>query len=119
MILADSSVWIDHFKVANLLLSKALDADEVLMHPFVFGELALGSLRNRQAALANFEAYDLPPVVSAAGVLALIENVPLFNRGIGYIDANLLASCLVHGDCRLLTHDRRLREAAEQLGIAA
>ena len=44
MILGDTSVWTAHFGTANLEFVRALDADEVLMHPFVLGELALGSL---------------------------------------------------------------------------
>jgi predicted nucleic acid-binding protein len=51
--------------------------------------------------------------------MALIEERGLFSRGIGYVDTHLLASCLIAGNCKLLTRDRRLREAAEQLGIAA
>jgi predicted nucleic acid-binding protein len=119
MILADSSIWIDHFKLANLALSRALDDDKVLMHPYVLGELALGSLRDRHRTLSNFKAYDYAPVAHSNEVLSLIENATLFNRGLGYVDAHLLASCLIHGDCRLLTRDRRLRETAEHLGIAA
>ena len=119
MIIADTSVWIDHFKVANFELSQALDADRVLMHNFVLGELALGSLRNRGTTLANFAAYDFAPVAAASAVLELIESSKLFARDIGYIDAHLLASCLQHGDCKLLTRDKRLRACAEQLGIAA
>lgn len=118
MIIADSSVWIDHFKVADLGLSKALAADEVLMHPYVLGELALGSLRNRQATLANFASYDLPPVASPDEVLVFIERAQLSNRGIGYIDVHLLVSCLLHGTCKLLTRDRRLHTAALQVGVA-
>ena len=119
MIIADSSVWIDHFKIADLTLSKALAADDVLMHPFVIGELALGTLKNRQGALANFASYDAPPIATPEDVLLLIEQAGLSNRGVGYVDVHLLASCLLHGNCRLLTHDRRLHSAAEQLGIAA
>lgn len=119
MIVADSSAWIDHFKVADLVLSRALAIDEVLMHPFVLGELALGTLRNRSTTLANFSAFDAAPVVPADEVLAFIERAKLSNRGIGYVDTHLLASCLVHGNCKLLTRDRRLCMVAEELGIAA
>lgn len=119
MIVADSSVWIDHFKTANLALSRALADDLVLMHPFVLGELALGTLRNRASTLVNFVSYDSPPIARPEDALVLIETASLSNRGIGYVDAHLLASCLLLENCRLLTRDRRLHTVAEELGIAA
>lgn len=118
MIVADTSVWINHFRVTDLTLSKALDDDEVLMHPFVLGELALGSLRQREATIANFASYERMPMASDEDVLTLIAKTPLYNRGIGYIDSHLIMSCLLHGTCKLLTRDRRLFQAAVELGIA-
>lgn len=119
MILADSSIWIDHFRIANLQFSRLLDTDKVLMHPFVLGELAMGSIRNRAMTIADLRTYEFAPLASADEVLVLIESASLFSRGIGYIDTHLLAACLIHGDCALLTRDGRLQKAAEQLGIAA
>ena len=119
MILGDTSVWIAHFRTANLEFVRALDADEVLMHPFVLGELALGSLHARRQTLIDLHAFEQVQVARHEDVLELVENRQLFSRGIGYVDTHLLASCLIAGNCKLFTRDRRLRETAEQLGIAA
>ena len=119
MIVADASTWIDHWKLADLNFVRLLMAKQVMMHPFVLGELALGSLKDRQRTIANLRDLMAIRPASHDEVLYLIETRRLFSRGIGYVDAHLLASCLIAGNCKLLTHDRRLREAAEQLGIAA
>ena len=47
-----------------------------------------------------------------------IERHELYGRGIGYVDVHLLAAARLHGDATLWTRDRRLREAAEILGVA-
>ena len=119
MILADTSIWIDHFKTPNLLVSRAIIDERLYMHEFVVGELSLGSLRQRPKTLRDLAKFADAPIARHAQVLDLIERAPLHGRGLGYVDAHLLASCLLAGNCKLLTRDRRLREAAEQLGIAA
>ena len=119
MILADTSIWIDHFKVPNLLVSRAIVDERLYVHEFVVGELALGSLRQRPKTLYYLSTFADAPVADHIQVLDLIERVPLYSRGLGYIDAHLLASCMLAGNCKLLTRDRRLREAAERLGVAA
>jgi predicted nucleic acid-binding protein len=119
MILADTSIWIDHFRAPNLALSRAIFDERIYMHEFVVGELALGSLRSRPGTLAQLAKFADAPVVQHGQVLDLIERAPLYNRGLGYVDAHLLASCLMVGNCKLLTRDRRLHAAAQQLGIAA
>jgi predicted nucleic acid-binding protein len=119
MILADTSIWVDHFRTTNLALSRAIVDERLFMHEFVVGELALGSLRGRSKTLAQLTKFADAPIVRHVEVLDLIERVPLFSRGLGYVDVHLLASCLMVGNCKLLTRDRRLREVAGQLGIAA
>jgi predicted nucleic acid-binding protein len=119
MIIADTSIWIDHLKVTNIVVAKAIVDNQLYMHQYVIGELALGSLRKRQTTIAHFRRLNAAPVARPETVLDLIERASLFSRGLGYIDAHLLASCLLTGNCRLLTRDRRLHDAAEQLGIAA
>ena len=119
MIVADSSVWIDHWRVADLNFRRLLMDKRVVMHPYVLGELALGSLKDRRQTIADLsDLMSLRPA-SPQEVLHLIEVNRLFSRGMGYVDLHLLAAALLHGDCQLLTRDRRLREAAEQFGIAA
>ena len=119
MILVDSSVWINHLRAADERLSGLLAAEEVLCHPFVIGQLALGHLQPRDAVLNALQS--LPQAVMAANedVLDLINRVPLFGRGIGYVDAHLLASVRLTPEARLWAGDARLRRVAAELGLAA
>jgi predicted nucleic acid-binding protein len=119
MILADTSVWIDHLRAGDEGLAVLLGAGRVLIHPFVIGELALGSLRQRDLILSSLS--DLPACVVAQNeeVMAFIDGHMLFGRGIGYVDAHLLASVALTPEARLMTRDRRLNTCAEALGFAA
>ncbi|MBX9665419.1 type II toxin-antitoxin system VapC family toxin [Novosphingobium sp.] len=119
MILVDSSVWIDHLRREEPELSSLLGAQQVLTHPFIIGEIALGSLRQRTLIVSDLR--NLPAAVEAGDdeVLALIEGQSLHGRGIGYIDVHLLAATLLTPGTKLWTRDRRLRDAAQDLGLAA
>ncbi|KVX62244.1 type II toxin-antitoxin system VapC family toxin [Burkholderia stagnalis] len=119
MILVDTSVWIDHLRANDATLAALLDTDKVLVHPFVIGELALGSLRNRHIVLDALR--DLPAAVTATDeeVQRLIDDAPLHGLGIGYVDAHLLASVRLTAGSRLWTRDRRLLSAADRLQLAA
>jgi predicted nucleic acid-binding protein len=118
MILVDTSVWIDHLRKSNARLKALLGVGQVLVHSFVVGELALGNLRQRDVILRSLR--DLPQAVSAGDgeVLGFIERNALFGLGIGYVDAQLLASARL-SVALLWTHDKRLQEAAIKLGLAA
>ena len=118
MILADTSVWIDHFHSENQQLVNLLDSREVLMHPMVIGELACGNLPNRTVTLTRLRRLPLSPVASDDTVLSLIERHQLMGRGIGYIDAHLLAAVSIAGADLLWSRDRRLMTAATDLNIA-
>ena len=119
MILVDTSVWVEYLRTGNEMLAVLLDGGEVLGHPFVMGELALGSLRRRDAFLSDLR--DLPQAIVAEDeeVLCLIDRDALFGRGIGYIDAHLLAAARLTTGAKLWTRDRRLRAVAARLGLAA
>jgi predicted nucleic acid-binding protein len=119
MILVDSSVWITHLRVMDERLVGLLQEGEVLGHPFVMGEIALGNLRQRHAVLTDL--LDLPQAAVAADeeVLHLINKRSLFGRGIGYIDAHLLVAARLTLGASLWTYDRRLQEIAAELGLAA
>lgn len=100
-------------------MAALLDAGEVVMHPYVIGEIALGSLRNRAAILHDLRRLPRAAVADEEEVLAFIERHRLFSAGVGYVDVHLVASALLSPDTRLWTRDRRLRAAAERLGAAA
>ena len=119
MILIDSSVWVDHLRNGDPILASLLNAGGVLAHPFVIGELALGSLRQRALILGALR--DLPQAIVAqdAEVADFIERNALFGFGIGYVDAHLLASAKLTPNASLWTRDRRLHEAAMRLGVEA
>ena len=117
MILVDTSVWVDHFAHGNARLVGALDRNEVFSHPFVIGELACGNLRNRAEVLYLLSRLPRAPVATDDEVLGLVERRSLMGRGIGWVDAHLLASTLLSPGVRLETRDRRLSEVAGSLGI--
>ena len=118
MILVDTSIWIDHLRAGDHALASCLDEGQVLMHPFILGELACGNLRNRQQLLALWKR--LPPALLATHteVLYFIEQKQLAGRGIGYVDAHLLASVMLSGARGLWTRDRRLADVAASLGCS-
>ena len=119
MILADTSVWIDHFRSPEPKLVQLVEASELLMHPFVVGELAMGSLAQRKLRLRLWAMMPTLPAASLDDVLALTEARHLYARGIGYADANLLASSLVARGTSLWTRDGRLRSIAREFGVHA
>ena len=119
MILVDTSIWVDHLWVGDERLAALLDGGEVLAHPFIIGELALGSLRRRYVVLSDLFRLPQADVASNDEVLQLIDRETLFDRGIGYVDAHLLAATRLTTDTRLWTRDRTLNAVAAQLGLAA
>jgi predicted nucleic acid-binding protein len=118
MVLADTSVWVDHFRRGSPRLSALLDLGEVLCHPFVIGELACGNLRRRAEPLALLQALPSAQRATDEEVLAFIERHRLHGRGLGLVDMHLLASCAL-ARALLWTADRRLRKAADDLGLGA
>ncbi len=118
MILVDTSVWIDHLHEGVPELSKHLNAGEVLVHPMVIGELACGSLRNREEVLSLLSALPGAVVASHDEVLELIARENLMGRGLGFIDAHLLCATLLTPDARLWTRDKRLATVAKKLECA-
>jgi len=118
MILADTSIWIDHLRSNNKALGSFLDSERVLIHPFIIGELALGNLRQRKTVLVALS--DLPSISMAtdAEILHFIDRYELFGRGIGYIDAHLLAAVQFTPGAYLWTSDNKLHEVADELNLA-
>jgi predicted nucleic acid-binding protein len=119
VILVDTSVWIEHLRSASAILTELLGDCEVLGHPFVLGELALGNLRQRDEILRVLRRLPQATSASHGEVLQFIERETLFGRGIGYVDAHLLAAVRLTVASKLWTRDRRLQAVATQLGLAA
>lgn len=119
MILVDSSVWVDHLRRDEPGMRRLLGAGQVLSHPFVVGELAMGSFKRRDLLLK--ELMDLPSAKVAQDdeVLQFVNRYALFGSGVGYIDAHLLAAVRLMPGTSVWTRDKRLFETASNLGLAA
>ncbi len=119
MILVDTSVWVDHLRDGDSSLVGLLQRAEVLCHPWVIGELALGQLSKREEILGLLAGLPQATLATENEVLAVIDLHKLHGRGIGYVDVQLLASTLLTPEARLWTRDKRLAAAALDLGQAA
>jgi predicted nucleic acid-binding protein len=118
MILADTSIWIDHFRHVDAELRRIIEDDRLLCHPSVIGELALGSLRDRRSVMAFLAAQREAVVATHDEVMTMIDRHGIFSMGIGYTDAHLLTSILLDQRAALWTRDKRLRAAAEKAGAS-
>jgi predicted nucleic acid-binding protein len=118
LILVDTSVWVDHLRAGNETLAAMLDAVMVLTHPFVIGELSLGNLRERSNVLGALSDLPHAAIATDAEVLHFIDRHSLFGRGVGYVDAHLLAATRLTAGAALWTTDRRLHGIAAELGLA-
>lgn len=119
MILADTSVWIDHLRSGNRELSTYLNQGQIVTHPFIIAELALGSLRDRAKTLALLDLLPQVRVAQLKEVRLMIDSRRLYGLGIGLTDVHLLASVFINPATLLWTRDKRLRSVAETLGIHA
>jgi predicted nucleic acid-binding protein len=120
VILVDTSVWLDHLRSSDRGLVRLLTEAQVLGHPAVLGEIALGQLANRREVLTLLA--NLPQALRATDteVMTLIETRGLFGLGIGHVDAHLLAAtALTGGGTTFWTRDKRLKAAAEALSCHA
>ena len=119
MILADTSIWIDHLRSTDKQMPRLLNQGQIVIHPFIIAELALGSLRERRKTLALLDLLPQLRVAQLSEVRLMIEARRLYSLGIGLTDAHLIASVFINSSTLLWTRDKRLRTAAETLGIHA
>ncbi len=117
MILADTSIWIDHLRSHNEEMRNLLDNGQIVIHPFLIGELALGSLRERTKTLSFLDRLPSVRMARVEEVRQMIETRSLYSQGIGLIDAHLIASIFLTPSTHLWTRDKRLRSVAESLDI--
>ena len=116
MILADTSVWVDHLRRGNARLAALLEQAQVSAHPFVIGEIALGHLKRRVEILALLASLPRAPSAEHNEVLRFVTENKLAGSGLGWIDVHLLAAAALDRS-RLWTLDKRLAGAASRLGL--
>jgi predicted nucleic acid-binding protein len=117
VILADTSVWVEHLRRGSARLEKLLLDEAVAVHPFVIGELALGHLRRRREILELLDALPGSSTAGQAEVLEFVERHRLAGSGIGWVDAHLLTAVALDG-IALWTLDPRLATVATRLDLA-
>lgn len=121
MTLADTSIWIELFRNGRFKaeLQSLIARDQLCTHPFVVAELACGSIPDRQRTLRDLDALFALPTISTGDVRVMIEARGLSSKGIGFIDAQLIGSCLATPGTLIWTVDLPLRRVAESMGIRA
>ncbi len=119
MILVDTSVWIDHLRSPDAKLQELLQNDEVVTHPFVRLELALGSIATREMVLAALALLPQVPIAATDELFSLVEFRTLYRRGIGITDLHLVCSAIFDKSISIWTRDRRLGDVADELGLRA
>ena len=118
-VLVDTNIWIDHLRKTEPVLVDLLERDQVCVHQSVITELALGNLKNRSFFLKMLERLMIVRNVDDQGVRHLVEERRLWGRGLSAVDAALLASVVVAPGVSLWTRDKRLRQAARDVGVLA
>jgi predicted nucleic acid-binding protein len=117
MVLVDTSVWAHHFRTSDVRLISLLNNYEVMIHPFIIGELACGNLRNRREILSLLHSLPSTTVLDTDDVLFFIEKNYLMGKGVGLIDVHLLAAAKLK-NISLWTNDKKLGKMAEKLNLA-
>ena len=117
MVLVDTNIWINHFRKTNSVLVDLLNQWSVACHPFIIGEMACGNLKNRKEILSLFQALPSTIVVEDDEILEFVESRKLMGKGLGLVDIHILASAVLSGVV-LWTGDKRLAQAAEDLGVS-
>ena len=117
-VLVDTSVWVDHFRRRNDTLVALLQKDQVLVHPWVIGEIACGTPPRRSATLGDLASLQPVTQASPAEVLDFVEREQLFGLGCGWVDMHLLTATCLTPNCQLWTLDQRLGALAQRFGRA-
>jgi len=117
MILVDTSVWIDHLHVSEPALVKALETDQVAVHPYIIGELALGSVANRSEVLSLLSRLQMLPTLTHQELLSFLNTGGLWGRGLSLVDAHLLGSARLMSGVKLWTRDKRLQAGAKMASV--
>ncbi|MDH5552380.1 MAG: type II toxin-antitoxin system VapC family toxin [Nitrosomonas sp.] len=119
MILVDTSVWINHLRSNDQNLVHLLNKNQVLCHPFVRGELALGNFKQHKTILTALDNLPQAVVAFTDEVHYFIEEHALFGAGIGLIDVHLIVSAKLADHTQILTYDKRLMSVATRFNLCA
>ncbi len=107
MIVADTSVWIEHLRSGRTERANRLLSGKIWTHPFVIGEIALGQLHQHRVVLQALRRLAQSFVATDEEALHFIDSNALFGVGIGYVDVHLLAALRLTPGARLWTNDKR------------
>lgn len=119
VVLADTSVWVAHFRSGNPMLQSLVAMDQVLCHPLIVLELACGTPpAPRERTLGDLKKLQQAVVATTDEILALIEREQFHDSGCGAVDMALLTCVLLTPDARLWTIDKNLDTLAARLGVA-
>ena len=119
LVLADTSVWVAHFRRANPVLQSLVAMDQVSCHPLIVLELACGTPpAPRERTIGDLKRLQQGIVATTDEMLALIEREQFHDSGCGAIDMALLASVLLTPDMLLWTLDKKLNAMAARVGVA-
>jgi predicted nucleic acid-binding protein len=114
VVLADTSVWVHHFRHGSARLEALLESGAVAIHPFVLGELACGTLARRTETLNHLRALPHVRAVGDDEAMRFVESSRLWGTGLGWIDVHLLAAARLAG-VPLWSLDGALARAAERI----
>jgi predicted nucleic acid-binding protein len=116
MVLVDTSVWVEHLRSGNIGLEDLLNDGHVVCHPFIVGELACGTLKNRSEILSLLQALPLADHAEHEEVMHFIEDYSLMGKGLGYIDMHLIVSAILT-EVPIWTLDKKFNEVSSRLGL--
>ena len=118
MILADTSVWVDHLRSGEARLAELLGAGRVVAQRSERDFRDDERMRDRAGVLSLLDGLPSLPVAGEEEVRVLIEERRLFGRGVGVVDVSLLAACLLVPGTFIWTRDRKLDAVAREVGVA-
>ena len=116
MIVVDTSIWIDHLRSIVPRVNELVVERLLLQHPFVTGEIAVGSLPDRVRTLRALRGLPQIDPVSDDDFHSFMEDTGLHSTGLGFVDIHLLAATAKAG-ATVWTRDRRMLEQADRLGL--
>ena len=116
MVLVDTSVWVAHLRNGSTELANLLNNGSVLCHPLIVGELACGNLKDRAIILSFLKLLPMSIEADHEEVLSFIEDNRLMGKGIGYTDAQIVASAVLTG-IPIWTLDKKLAQVADELRV--